>query len=73
MIPLTADTLVFIFPFRILNKVPVADVAVMALVTGLTVAFDLAVAVLCRVIVSALVFAWETRCAFVSPPSRRRR
>ncbi len=45
--------------FRILNKVPTTDVAVMALVTGLTVAFDLAVAVLCGVIVSALVFAWE--------------
>ncbi|EDM79888.1 sulfate permease (SulP) [Plesiocystis pacifica SIR-1] len=45
--------------FRILNKVPVADVAVMGLVTGLTVAFDLAVAVLCGVVVSALVFAWE--------------
>ncbi len=45
--------------FRILNKVPVADVAVMGLVTGLTVVFDLAIAVLCGVIVSALVFAWE--------------
>lgn len=45
--------------FRILNKVPASDVAVMALVTGLTVVYDLAVAVLCGVIVSALVFAWE--------------
>ena len=45
--------------FRILNKVPASDVAVMALVTGLTVVFDLAIAVLCGVVVSALVFAWE--------------
>ena len=45
--------------FRILNKVPASDVAVMALVTGLTVVYDLALAVLCGVIVSALVFAWE--------------
>jgi SulP family sulfate permease len=46
--------------FRIMNKVPVADVAVTALVTGLTVAFDLAIAVLAGVVVSALVFAWES-------------
>ena len=45
--------------FRILNKVPLADVMVMVLVTGLTVAFDLAVAVISGVVVSALVFAWE--------------
>lgn len=45
--------------FRIFNKVPVSDVMVMMLVTGLTVAFDLAIAVLSGVIVSALVFAWE--------------
>ena len=45
--------------FRILNKVPLADVGVMALVTGLTVVFDLAIAVACGVVVSALVFAWE--------------
>ena len=45
--------------FRILNKVPKADIFVMALVTGMTVAFDLAIAVLAGVIVSALVFAWE--------------
>ncbi len=45
--------------FRILNKVPAADVAVMALVTGLTVVYDLAIAVLCGVVISALVFAWE--------------
>jgi SulP family sulfate permease len=45
--------------FKLLNKVPAADVLVMALVTGLTVATDLAVAVLVGVIVSALVFSWE--------------
>ncbi len=45
--------------FRILNKVPLSDVLVMATVTALTVAFDLAIAVFAGVIMSALVFAWE--------------
>ena len=45
--------------FKILGKVPLPDVLVMATVTGLTVAFDLAIAVLTGVIMSALVFAWE--------------
>ncbi len=45
--------------FKILNKVPASDVFVMATVTGLTVAFDLAIAVFAGVIISALVFAWE--------------
>ena len=45
--------------FRILNKVPRADIFVMALVTVMTVMFDLAIAVLAGVVVSALVFAWE--------------
>ena len=45
--------------FKIWNKVPLADVLVIALVTVLTVVFDLAVAVISGVIVSALVFAWE--------------
>jgi len=45
--------------FKILNKVPLSDVLVMLTVTGMTVAFDLAVAVLAGVIMSALVFAWE--------------
>ena len=45
--------------FKILNRVPVADVLVMFLVTAMTVAFDLAIAVLLGVVVSALVFAWE--------------
>ena len=45
--------------FKVVNKVPVADVFVMLTVTGLTVAFDLAIAVITGVVMSALVFAWE--------------
>ena len=45
--------------FRIINKVPLSDVFVIILVTVLTVVFDLALAVISGVIVSALVFAWE--------------
>ncbi|RIJ47363.1 SulP family inorganic anion transporter [Maribellus luteus] len=45
--------------FNIINKIPVSDLIVIVLVTGLTVLFDLAVAVLSGVIVSALVFSWE--------------
>lgn len=45
--------------FRILGKVPKADAFVIVLVSGVTVATDLAVAVIVGVIVSALVFAWE--------------
>ncbi len=45
--------------FKIMNKVPMSDVLVMATVTALTVVFDLAIAVLTGVVVSALVFAWE--------------
>jgi SulP family sulfate permease len=45
--------------FRIMNKIPLADVIVLILVSGLTVVFDLAIAVFAGVIVSALVFAWE--------------
>ena len=45
--------------FRILNKVPLTDVVVMVTVTSLTVVFDLAIAVLSGVVVSALIFAWE--------------
>ena len=45
--------------FKIMNKVPLADVIVIVMVTGLTVVFDLALAVFAGVIVSALVFAWE--------------
>ena len=45
--------------FRILNKIPLTDLFVLILVSGLTVLFDLAIAVISGVIVSALVFAWE--------------
>jgi SulP family sulfate permease len=45
--------------FRIMNKIPRTDVFVLILVSGLTVIFDLALAVIAGVIVSALVFSWE--------------
>ncbi len=45
--------------FKIVNKIPLSDLIVIVLVTGLTVIFDLAIAVLAGVVVSALVFAWE--------------
>ena len=44
----------------ILHKIPRADAFVLILVSGVTVAFDLAIAVICGVIVSSLVFAWES-------------
>ncbi|MGB0479611.1 MAG: SulP family inorganic anion transporter [Flavobacteriaceae bacterium] len=45
--------------FRIINKIPIADVFVLILVSTVTVFFDLAIAVVSGVIVSALVFSWE--------------
>jgi len=45
--------------FRIMNKIPLTDVFVLILVSALTVVFDLAIAVIAGVIVSALVFSWE--------------
>lgn len=45
--------------FRIMNKIPKTDLFVLILVSGLTVIFDLAIAVIAGVIVSALVFSWE--------------
>ncbi len=45
--------------FRIVGKVPRSDALILVLVSGVTVATDLAVAVCVGVIVSALVFAWE--------------
>ncbi len=45
--------------FRILNKIPLTDLFVLILVSALTVIFDLAIAVISGVIVSALVFSWE--------------
>ena len=45
--------------FRILNKIPVSDMIVLVTVSALTVIFDLAIAVIAGVIISALVFSWE--------------
>jgi SulP family sulfate permease len=43
----------------VLRKVPRSDALVLVLVSAVTVATDLAIAVIVGVIVSALVFAWE--------------
>jgi len=45
--------------FRIMRKIPKSDAFIIVLVSGVTVATDLAIAVVVGVIVSALVFAWE--------------
>jgi len=45
--------------FRVITKVPVSDAFIIVLVSGVTVATDLAMAVFVGVIVSALVFAWK--------------
>lgn len=45
--------------FRILNKIPLSDALVLIGVSALTVIFDLAIAVVAGIIMSALVFAWE--------------
>ena len=45
--------------FRVIRKVPRTDALVLVLVSAVTVATDLAMAVVVGVIVSALVFAWE--------------
>jgi SulP family sulfate permease len=45
--------------FKVINKIPIADMLVIGLVTFLTVVFDLAIAVLAGVIISTLVFAWD--------------
>lgn len=69
MIPLAALTglmmMVVIATFawasmRIMNKIPKEDAFVILLVTGITVAHDLAFAVIVGVIVSALVYAWKS-------------
>lgn len=44
---------------RILHKIPMSDAFVIVLVSGMTVFFDLAIAVFVGVIVSALAFAWK--------------
>ncbi|MBC8212658.1 MAG: SulP family inorganic anion transporter [Gammaproteobacteria bacterium] len=45
--------------FRMIGKVPLADILITILVAAVTVISDLAIAVIVGVIVSALVFAWE--------------
>jgi SulP family sulfate permease len=45
--------------FRLFGKVPRADALVIVVVAGVTLAFNLATAVLAGVIVTALVFAWQ--------------
>lgn len=73
MIPLAALTglmmMVVIGTFawasvRILHKIPREDAFVIFLVTGITVAYDLAIAVIIGVIVSALVYAWKSANKF---------
>jgi SulP family sulfate permease len=46
--------------FRILGKIPKSDAVVLVIVSVVTVIFDLAIAVFVGVIISALVFAWES-------------
>lgn len=69
MIPLAALTglmmMVVIGTFawaslRIMRKIPREDAFVIILVTGITIAHDLAIAVVIGVIVSALVYAWKS-------------
>ena len=45
--------------FRIINKIPLADLLVLVAVSAITVWKDLAIAVIVGVIMSALVFAWQ--------------
>jgi len=58
---------------KILFLVPKSDAIVIILVTAVTVAADLAVAVIVGVIFSALVFAWESasRIRAIERPSKR--
>jgi len=46
--------------FKTIGKVPAPDLLVILAVTGITVWHDLAIAVICGVILSALVFAWQS-------------
>ncbi len=45
--------------FRVMRRIPRSDAFVIVLVSSVTVAFDLAIAVFVGVIASALVFAWQ--------------
>lgn len=69
MIPLAALTgmmmMIVIATFawasiRIMHKIPLQDAVVILVVTGITVMFDLAIAVFIGVIISALVYAWKS-------------
>ncbi|MDG2389091.1 MAG: SulP family inorganic anion transporter [Planctomycetaceae bacterium] len=44
---------------RLWNKIPKSDMFVIVMVSAITVAFDLAIAVAAGVVISALVFAWN--------------
>jgi sulfate permease, SulP family len=46
--------------FKFIRKIPFHDALIIITVTGVTVATDLAVAVLVGVVMASLVFAWET-------------
>ncbi|WP_124980956.1 SulP family inorganic anion transporter [Nonlabens xiamenensis] len=46
--------------FRIINKVPLSDIIVLITVSAITVIADLAIAVVVGVVMSALVFAWNS-------------
>lgn len=46
--------------FRIINKIPISDFIVLIAVSAITVWKDLAIAVIAGVIMSALVFAWNS-------------
>ena len=43
----------------VIKRIPRTDVVVMLIVTAITVIYDLAIAVICGVIVSALAYAWN--------------
>ncbi len=45
---------------KFIRNIPISDAFVIILVTGMTVAFDLAIAVIAGVITSALVFSWQS-------------
>ena len=55
--------------FRIVGKVPRSDALILVIVSAVTVATDLAFAVIVGVIISALVFAWE-HAKFISIVAR---
>ncbi|MFT5849636.1 MAG: SulP family sulfate permease [Patiriisocius sp.] len=45
--------------FRIIRKIPMSDAFVLILVSATTVLYDLAIAVIVGIVVSALVFSWK--------------